>query len=416
MKILGKIQADKDVISKEYLDLYGGKIDIIKVDGVVQDIEEKVVNIDLSGKADADQLPLKVDNFSSVQLPDSDTVVEGKIENLAGQPSISSSYSDGNGFEFRVTPEGLVQVKHEIVQDEEGNDVQSSKSSLLVTEDNLSNVNNELKTSIDAIKITTTEPENDTYIAAYKLVNKDNKTLGSTINIPKSLLVKDAVLRVCEEDNVPEEGFKVGDKYIDFIINTSNSESGTETHIYLNVQDLVATYIAEGIISIENNKISANITTGNGLTISNDSLAMNLASESAAGALSKDGYLKLSNIEDKAQVNKIESVDTNDFTIEDKTLKIAAGKSLLTEDQTNKLNTIAANATKVEKSDVNGVVKINGVDTTVYTHPTVTSVEASACKVGKDGNGHVVLGTALALSDLTSDAQHRVVTDAEKAE
>ena len=416
MKILGKIQADKDVISKEYLDLYGGKIDIIKVDGVVQDIEEKVVNIDLSGKAGVDQLALKVDNFSSAQLPDSDTVVEGEIENLAGQPSISSSYSDGNGFEFRVTPEGLVQVKHEMIQDEEGNEVQSSKSSLLVTEDNLSNVNNELKTYIDAIKITTTEPENDTYIAAYKLVNKDNKTLGSTINIPKSLLVKDAVLRVCEEDNVPEEGFKVGDKYIDFIINTSDSELGTEKHIYLNVQDLITTYIAEGIISIENNTISANITTGNGLTISNDSLAMNLASESAAGALSKDGYLKLSNIEDKAQVNKIESVNTNDFTIEDKTLKIAAGKSLLTEDQTNKLNTIAANATKVEKSDVNGVVKINGVDTTVYTHPTVTSVEASACKVGKDGNGHVVLGTALALSDLTADEQHRVVTDAEKAE
>ena len=415
MKILGKIQADKDVISKEYLDLYGGKIDIIKVDGVVQDIEEKVVNIDLSGKADADQLPLKVDNFSSVQLPDSDAIVEGEIENLAGQPSISSSYSDGNGFEFRVTPEGLVQVKHEMVQDEEGNEVQNSKSSLLVTEDNLSNVNNKLKTYIDAIKITTTEPENDTYIAAYKLVNKDNKTLGSIINIPKSLLVKDAVLRVCEEDNVPEEGFKVGDKYIDFIINTSDSESGTETHIYLNVQDLIATYTAEGIISIENNKISANITTGNGLTISNDSLAMDLASESTAGALSKDDYLKLSKIEANAQVNKIESVNTDDFTIEDKTLKIATGKSLLTEDQTNKLNTIAANATKVEKSDVNGVVKINGVDTTVYTHPTVTSVEASACKVGKDGNGHVVLGTALALSDLTSDAQHRVVTDIEKA-
>ena len=416
MKILGKIQADKDVISKEYLDLYGGKIDIIKVDGVVQDIEEKVVNIDLSGKANADQLPLKVDNFSSAQLPDSDITVNGKIENLAGQPSISSSYSDGNGFEFRVTTEGLVQVKHETTQDEDGNDIQSSKSSLLVTEDNLSNVNNELKTYIDAIKITTTEPEDDTYIAAYQLVNKDNKTLGSTINIPKSLLVKDAVLRVCEEDDVPEIGFKVGDKYIDFIINVSDSESSTEKHIYLNVQDLITTYIAEGIISIENNKISANVTSGNGLTILNDSLVMNLVSESDAGALSSNDFNKLSKIEANAQVNKIESVDSDNFIIEDKTLKVATGKSLLTEDQTNKLNAIATGATKVEESTTNGAVKINGVDTTVYTHPTVIPVEVSACKVGKDGNGHVVLGTTLALSDLTDDAQHRVVTDAEKAE
>lgn len=50
-----------------------------------------------------------------------------------------------------------------------------------------------------------------------------------------------------------------------------------------------------------------------------------------------------------------------------------SGKQLSTEDFTttlkNKLNAIAAEATKVEHSDTNGNIKINGSETTVYTHP-----------------------------------------------
>lgn len=57
--------------------------------------------------------------------------------------------------------------------------------------------------------------------------------------------------------------------------------------------------------------------------------------------------------------NKVDKVDgkglsANDFT-----------DALLT-----KLNGIAEGATKVEKSNTNGSIKINGTDTVVYTHPT----------------------------------------------
>ena len=59
------------------------------------------------------------------------------------------------------------------------------------------------------------------------------------------------------------------------------------------------------------------------------------------------------------------------------------GKGLSTNDFTNalltKLNGIAANATKVEAS-TNGKIKINGVDTNVYAHPT------------GDGNNHLPKG------------------------
>ena len=62
---------------------------------------------------------------------------------------------------------------------------------------------------------------------------------------------------------------------------------------------------------------------------------------------------------------------------------------------------IAQGATKVEKSDVNGNIKINGQETVVYTHPAGSAVEAGFKKVGSDANGHVVLGGNVTKEDIT---------------
>lgn len=61
-----------------------------------------------------------------------------------------------------------------------------------------------------------------------------------------------------------------------------------------------------------------------------------------------------------------------------------------------------AAATKVEKSDINGNIKINGEETVVYTHPTVSPVEAGFKKVGNDANGHVVLGPDVTKDDIAA--------------
>ena len=92
-----------------------------------------------------------------------------------------------------------------------------------------------------------------------------------------------------------------------------------------------------------------------------------------------------------------------------------SGKGLSTNDFTDTLKTkldgISTGANKVQSSSTNGNIKIDGTETTVYTHPTTTAVAAAAKKVGKDANGHVVLGDALAKGDVglgnvdnTSDA------------
>lgn len=61
-----------------------------------------------------------------------------------------------------------------------------------------------------------------------------------------------------------------------------------------------------------------------------------------------------------------------------------------------------AGATKVEASETNGNIKIDGEETTVYTHPTTTAVAAGFKKVGNDDKGHVVLGADVTKRDIVS--------------
>ena len=60
------------------------------------------------------------------------------------------------------------------------------------------------------------------------------------------------------------------------------------------------------------------------------------------------------------------------------------------------------NITKVEASSTNGKIKINGTDTTVYTHPTHTSKTSGLYKITVDSLGHVSAATAVAKSDITA--------------
>lgn len=84
------------------------------------------------------------------------------------------------------------------------------------------------------------------YFATY-VIKQNNAQVGSKINIPKDYLVKSGSVKTCSTANVPVSGYKVGDKYIDFVVNTKDS-SGTDEHIYILVSDLVedTTYTADG--------------------------------------------------------------------------------------------------------------------------------------------------------------------------
>lgn len=75
---------------------------------------------------------------------------------------------------------------------------------------------------------------------------------------------------------------------------------------------------------------------------------------------------------------------------------------------------IAEGATKVEASETNGNIKIDGSETTVYTHPAHTAKSEGLYKVTVDAQGHVSAATPVAKADITGlgiPAQDTTYTD-----
>ncbi len=62
---------------------------------------------------------------------------------------------------------------------------------------------------------------------------------------------------------------------------------------------------------------------------------------------------------------------------------------------------IAEDATKVEASETNGNIKINGEETTVYTHPAHTGAASGLYKVTVDNEGHVSATAPVEKADIT---------------
>lgn len=132
----------------------------------------------------------------------------------------------------------------------------------------------------------------DGYLSSYQLL-KNGAPSGDTINIPKDYLVKSGEVKTCQIIDTPVIGYEIGDKYIDFVVNTSDG-TGNEKHIYLLVSDLVDTYTGGNGISVgSGNEISIKIGTANGLSVNGGGLNLAAATTTAAGAMSAADKTKL---------------------------------------------------------------------------------------------------------------------------
>lgn len=172
------------------------------------------------------------------------------------------------------------------------------------------------------------------YLSTYYLT-KDGVQAGAKINIPKDYLVKSAQLLTVSAADTPYSGAAVGDKYIDFVVNTREDDA-TASHVYLPANDLVDTYAAgDGIAVSAQNAVSVVIdaANANGLAVDASGVKLNPATTTSAGAMS------------------------------------AADKS--------KLEGISANAKNVAASQTNGNILVDNAEVTVYTLPTTVLTESN---------------------------------------
>ena len=100
--------------------------------------------------------------------------------------------------------------------------------------------------------------------AATYIIKQNEKQVGSSINIPKDFLVKSGTVKTVSTINQPVNGYKVGQKYLDFVVNTASND-GQESHIYILVEDLVDVYTGStgdqiAVVVDNDNTISASLT------------------------------------------------------------------------------------------------------------------------------------------------------------
>ena len=69
------------------------------------------------------------------------------------------------------------------------------------------------------LSVTMTAAEGSGDILKTYTLKQGNNTIGA-IDIPRDFLVKSASVKTCTTQDVPVSGYKVGDKYIDFVLNT----------------------------------------------------------------------------------------------------------------------------------------------------------------------------------------------------
>ena len=121
---------------------------------------------------------------------------------------------------------------------------------------------------------------------------KAAKKIG-TINIPKDYLVRSATIQTVATADEPYTGAAVGDKYIDFVVNTKDGDTGTPQHMYIALNDLMA--VLQGSVGSEitvtigaNNTIQASVN-----TISGDKIIYAVGTGGAADVTVNDKIAEL---------------------------------------------------------------------------------------------------------------------------
>lgn len=272
-----------------------------------------------------------------------------------------------------------------------------------------------------AVTITRNTGSGDT-LASYT-ISQGGVALSPTIDIPKDYLVKSAEINTVTQTNVPYTGAQIGDKYIDFVINTKDttSGSGTESHIYLPINDLAHVYTAGNGIDISSaDAISVKIdsSNANGLATTSAGLKLTTATTSAAGAMSSADKTKLEGIATGAEVNQnaFSNVKVGSTTVaadsKTDTLELIAGSNVtLTPNATDDSVTIAATDTTYNNATASTAglmsaadkTKLDGIETGAEVNPTYTVVTGKP-----DSNQSPSFGATFTISQISQDATGQI--------
>lgn len=230
--------------------------------------------------------------------------------------------------------------------------------------------------------------------AATYIIKQNEKQVGSSINIPKDFLVKSGTVKTVTTINQPVNGYKVGQKYLDFVVNTASND-GQESHIYILVEDLVDVYTGStgdqiAVVVGNDNTISASLTktVNDSLEKANSALQKtNIKEGTANGTISVSGV--------NINVHGLGSAAYTESSAYDKANAAYTVKTEL----------IGTNADTKDKDTINGAKK--------YADAAVTAKNVTAD--GETGDNALVKASA-ASNKVTVDSTQKLKDAVSKAE
>lgn len=235
--------------------------------------------------------------------------------------------------------------------------------------------------------------------AATYIIKQNEKQVGSSINIPKDFLVKSGTVKTVLTINQPVNGYKVGQKYLDFVVNTASND-GQESHIYILVEDLVDVYTGStgdqiAVVVGNDNTISASLTN----TV-NDSL------EKANSALQKtnikegtaDGTISVSGV--NINVHGLGSAAYTESSAYDKANAAYTVKTEL----------IGTNADTKDKDTINGAKKYADAAVTAKNVTADGETGDNALVKASAASNKVTVGSTQKLKDAVSKAETSIQT------
>lgn len=158
--------------------------------------------------------------------------------------------------------------------------------------------------SLDSTIVTVDKQQTaETGYSATYVVKQGGSQVGSKINIPKDFLVKSGEVKTVSTADDPVTGYVVGDKYIDFVINSKDNDA-TDEHMYILVSDLVedTTYTAdEDTLTLSNGEFSINAGGVDTTELADGAVTVTkLGSEAVETAKIKDANVTTAKIADDA--------------------------------------------------------------------------------------------------------------------
>ena len=248
----------------------------------------------------------------------------------------------------------------------------------------------------------------DGYFATYKLYNGAT-AVGDAINIPKDYLVKSASMKTCTVPGVPETtpALKIGQPYLDFVINTVDS-TGTDSHLYINVASLVATYTEGDGINVVDNVISVD-TTDHAIQ---GAIEANSTKFVQAGVIKTALDGKVDKLAAKPAAGTYTKVTINEEG------QVTAGANLAATDipdlATSKVTTLGGYVKGTDKEALSASDTLNAAlaklenkaDEKVVANNAITG--ATKCKITYDSKGLVTAGADLTLNDLPALTSEKV--------